>query len=164
MQPSLTPYRVLVTGARVCTPADAALLADQLDRHTVGARVARRPVVIVVGDADGIDAAARQWAESHQGVEPDVHRADWKRHGKGAGGLRNQAMVDSGAEIALAFPAPDSVGTWDCLKRAAVTGIPGKVFPLATFIRDARATVQKSPSDPRRASDPLPGMPGTGDA
>ncbi len=41
-----------------------------------------------------------------------------KELGKAGGPVRNQAMVDSGADLCLAFPDNKSIGTWDCVQRA----------------------------------------------
>lgn len=54
----------------------------------------------------------------------EPHPADWEKHGKAAGPLRNQEMVDLGADVCLAFPMPDSRGTRDCIRRARAAGIP----------------------------------------
>lgn len=37
-------------------------------------------------------------------------------------------MVDSGAEVCLAFPEDDSRGTWDCVRRAEKANILVKVY------------------------------------
>lgn len=50
------------------------------------------------------------------------HPADWTL-GKAAGPLRNQAMVDLGADVCIAFLLPGSRGTVDCAARAEAAGI-----------------------------------------
>lgn len=78
-------------------------------------------VVLVHGDARGADSLCAEFAESRGwGVEP--HPADWSA-GRGAGPVRNQEMVDAGADVLVAFPLDDSVGTWDCYDRAYRAGI-----------------------------------------
>lgn len=75
----------------------------------------------------GADYIAEQWAIGCMyKVEP--WPADWANFGKAAGPMRNQAMVDAGADICLAFPLPDSRGTWDCIRRAKAAGIPVKIY------------------------------------
>lgn len=54
----------------------------------------------------------------------EIHYADWAKHGPAAGPIRNQEMVDAGADICLAFPLDDSKGTIDCLRRTTEAGIP----------------------------------------
>jgi hypothetical protein len=58
------------------------------------------------------------------GFQRDPIPADWERYGKVAGFLRNQVMVDKGARACLAFPIGRSPGTRDCMRRAALAGIP----------------------------------------
>ncbi len=56
-------------------------------------------VTVVHGDCPtGADAAARKWAES-RGATEERHPADWLKHGRAAGPLRNQEMADAGAEL-----------------------------------------------------------------
>lgn len=46
-----------------------------------------------------------------------------------AGGVRNQEMVNLGGYlVCLAFPLAGSRGTWDCVARARVAGIPVEFF------------------------------------
>jgi hypothetical protein len=75
------------------------------------------------GEKWGADYFADQvalWVGFHRDPVP----ADWKRFGKRAGGLRNQVMVNKGAHVCLAFPLGRSPGTRDCMRRAALAGIP----------------------------------------
>jgi hypothetical protein len=60
-------------------------------------------------------------------VPPEPYPADWS-FGKSGGPVRNQKMVDAGADVCLAFPLPDSTGTVDCMERARIAGIPTLVF------------------------------------
>jgi hypothetical protein len=57
-----------------------------------------------------------------------VHYADWSSFGELAGPMRNQAMVDTGVDICLAFPLLGSRGTWDCVRRAQASGVPVIVY------------------------------------
>jgi hypothetical protein len=56
-----------------------------------------------------------------QGHEP--HPADWKVKHRAAGPIRNQEMVDSGADLCLAFMSENSRGARDCASRAEAAGI-----------------------------------------
>ncbi len=46
-----------------------------------------------------------------------------------AGHWRNQAMVNLGAHLVLAFPSGTSTGTRDCMRRAEAAGIHVEVVP-----------------------------------
>lgn len=126
------PYRVLVTGSRHCSPREAEMIREVLQRVCAPALRAGRPVRVVHGQCPygGVDQVADEWAEQAEGVTPEPHPADFAFRGKVAGPMRNSEMVAWGADIFLAFPGPMSVGTWDCVKKAAAAKIPGQVYPI----------------------------------
>lgn len=111
--------RILITGSR------------HWDNH--GA--IRRALADLPGDATivhggcptGADAYADKIARMF-GLAVEVHPADWGTHGRAAGPIRNQHMVDLGADLCLAFPDTYSRGTWDCVRRARAAGIPTRVY------------------------------------
>jgi hypothetical protein len=126
--------RILVTGSR-----------DWWDRKSVwdplGHTLARYGRVLVIhGDCPGgADLFTRQWAEAHrdQGADQDPHPADWAKHNKKAGPIRNGEMVEEGADMALVFANPcrtrkpwcppgvhPSHGTADCVEKARAADIP----------------------------------------
>lgn len=105
--------RIIVCGGR-----------DYDDAETVTAVImALHPdvVTIVHGDAPGADSLARM-VGTGLGFEVEHHPADWKRHGKAAGPIRNQQMLDAGADLVIAFPG--GRGTADMVKRAKGAGVP----------------------------------------
>ncbi|SEC67707.1 Uncharacterised protein (plasmid) [Tsukamurella tyrosinosolvens] len=113
--------RILITGSRFWS--DRAAVETAL--RYVAAGLVPEAVTVVhgacpYGGADTIagDIAAR-W-----GCAVDEHPADWDMFGKAAGPIRNQEMVDLGADVCLAFPETGSRGTWDCVRRAENAGIP----------------------------------------
>lgn len=59
---------------------------------------------IVSGGAKGADTLAELWARE-RGIPIAVYRADWKKHGKAAGPIRNMEMLKCEApDLVLAFP------------------------------------------------------------
>ncbi len=102
---------------------------DNLKHQLLGALIvlaSGEGTVLIHGDAPGVDTqAADIW--KGWGLPVEAHPADWSI-GKKAGPLRNQEMVDLGADLCLAFVAPESRGTRDCLRRAEEAGIPVEVF------------------------------------
>lgn len=67
---------------------------------------------------------ARNFARACNWITEESHPADWENDGRGAGFIRNQRMVDLGADVCLAFVEGASRGTRDCMKRAGQAGIP----------------------------------------
>jgi hypothetical protein len=108
--------RLLVTGSRDWTNERA--IYEALEAAVDGP-----DWVIVHGAARGADTIADLWAKM-TGYEVEPHPADWGRHGKAAGPIRNQEMVALGADLCLAFPVPGSRGTLDCIERARAAHIP----------------------------------------
>lgn len=84
-------------------------------------------VTLVHGKARGADQMAEAIA-IELGWDVEAHAAEWTKYGRAAGSLRNQAMVNAGADICLAFPLPSSIGTRDCIRRAEIAGIPVRVI------------------------------------
>lgn len=112
--------RLLITGSRDWW--DTHLLKTTI--HFWVTLLLDEPVTLVHGNCPiGADALAEQYAIA-RGWQPEPVSADWTEHGLKAGPLRNQQMVDLGADLCLAFPLPGSKGTWDCARRARAAGIP----------------------------------------
>lgn len=80
------------------------------------------PVAFVIqGGARGADSLGRQWAEDHD-VNGGEWPPDWERHGKRAGPIRNQLMIDEGKpDLVVAFPG--GTGTADMVRRARKAGV-----------------------------------------
>lgn len=114
--------RILITGSRDWTDYNAIAMSivGEIESHL-------EDVVIVHGAAPGADSLAGDFARAFNYTE-ERHPAQWEVHGKAAGPIRNQKMVDLGADVCLAFPLPQSRGTYDCMRRAEEAGIPVKVF------------------------------------
>jgi len=110
-------WTVIVTGGRSYNDMRAvdAALDPLLAQHGKGG------IVIVTGGASGADFLAYMWACEH-GVRCEKHPADWRRWGKSAGPRRNQAMLDAGADVVMAFPG--GAGTADMVRRAKSAGVP----------------------------------------
>lgn len=77
---------------------------------------------IIAGGASGADELAFRWAERRDICEIRIFKADWDAHGKAAGPLRNQRMIDEGRpDLVVAFPG--GRGTADMVRRAKAAGI-----------------------------------------
>lgn len=87
-------------------------------------RVAQKHAIQVVihGAARGADSLAGEWARK-RGIAELACPADWKAHGKAAGPIRNQQMInDACPDAAVAFPG--GTGTADMVARLTMAGIP----------------------------------------
>lgn len=109
--------RVIICGGRTYT--ERAYMAEVIYKHCEIRR--RNDVILIHGGARGADAQCNDLGSAWGLQAPEVHRADWDRYGPGAGPIRNQEMVDAGADLLIAFPG--GRGTEDCVRRAEVAGI-----------------------------------------
>ena len=119
--PDIKPRRVLVFGGRDFHDAEA--MESTLRRHL------QPEDVIVHGGARGADALAGDIAGRVMGHAVEVHPADLHKHGKSAGPIRNQEMLDSGIDFAIGMPG--GRGTQDMaerLRKASVSFVQVEPF------------------------------------
>lgn len=77
--------------------------------------------LVIHGGASGADNIAGRWAFL-AGIREYVFGADWATHGKAAGPIRNQKMLDEGKpNLVVAFPG--GKGTANMINLAADAGI-----------------------------------------
>ncbi len=105
---------VLITGGR--TFSDRELLFEALDRL----HLTHGFTSVLHGGASGVDALAGEWAKE-RGIHVTACHADWKKHGRAAGPIRNQAMLEKQPKLVVAFPG--GKGTADMVRRAREAGI-----------------------------------------
>jgi len=84
--------------------------------------------VLIEGGATGADTLAAAWAHlvrerDHTGQPRSLCLfANWQKHGRAAGPIRNQEMIDVGKpDLLVAFPG--GRGTADMVRRARAAGI-----------------------------------------
>jgi hypothetical protein len=116
--------RIIVTGMRDWEPRSRVWRA--LDVAT--SICALSDVIIVEGGAAGADAHAREWAAMKM-VRNISYPADWEKHGKAAGMIRNREMAHDGADVCLAFWDGKSKGTGNMIATAVANGIPVRIWP-----------------------------------
>jgi hypothetical protein len=110
--------RVLVCGGRDFDDQIAVWTAlDELRQ-----RAPHDALTIIQGGASGADKMARDWCAARKVPCINVP-ADWKKHGRAAGPIRNQKMLDEHVpDLVLAFPG--GRGTADMVFRAQNACIP----------------------------------------
>lgn len=81
------------------------------------------------GDCAGADQIAGGIAGEFGWIEQKVP-AQWEFHGRGAGPIRNQRMIDMAPEpeLVLAFTNKIIGGTWDMIRRAVERGIEVRIY------------------------------------
>jgi len=104
--------RLVVAGSRSgsLSPADIACLDDIHNKHGVSE--------VVSGGASGIDAAGEAWAAS-RGIPVTYFPANWRKHGRAAGPIRNRSMAMYADAVAL---FPGGRGTQSMRQQAALHG------------------------------------------
>lgn len=107
--------RVLVCGGRDF--AEERQLFRALDKLMTK----RQVVTLIHGAAPGADSLAGKWAES-RGIEQIACPAEWEKHGKRAGPLRNTHMLTLKPDGLVAFPG--GRGTDDMVMQAIGAGLP----------------------------------------
>ena len=86
-----------------------------------GIHCRRMLTAIIEGGASGADSLARTWAYMNR-VACITVPADWAEHGKAAGPIRNQQMIDlHKPDVVVAFPG--GRGTADMVRRAVAARI-----------------------------------------
>jgi hypothetical protein len=111
--------RLLICGSR--NWADSEYILDTLLHY--------HPDVVIEGGAKGADLLAADVARK-LGIEVVEFVAEWSKHGKAAGPIRNQRMLDEGhPDFVLAFhdDYEHSKGTKDMITRSYRAGLPFRV-------------------------------------
>jgi hypothetical protein len=113
---------VLVCGTRGWTDADA---IERRLRQLAGTTLRR--ITLIHGDARGADRLAAGIATGW-GWNVVAYPAEWDRHGKSAGFIRNVQMLEQEPDIVLAFQLGGSRGTQHTITEARRRGIPVEVI------------------------------------
>ena len=114
------PLRFLITGSRVWTNKDRMYwVFFELHKQLVNSN---REAILVHGGAAGADLMAKEIWEAF-GRPTEQHLADWDKFGRSAGYVRNAQMIESGANLCVAFIKDDSRGASHCANIAAKAGI-----------------------------------------
>lgn len=122
--------RVLVTGSRDWY--DEGLVREELDRIWDRCLPFEMITVVHGGCPTGADKYAAKWVDSTRAYEinvtEEIFPADWEKHGRSAGPIRNREMVDSGPEYFLAFVRNGSPGAMGTVNLCRQDRIPGAVW------------------------------------
>lgn len=100
------PFRVVVAGSR--TISDQELIFGKLN-HYLGEKMKTHEITVISGCARGPDTIGETWARKNR-LKVHLIAADWDRHGRAAGMIRNKLMCDS-CDAVIAFFDGQSHGT-----------------------------------------------------
>jgi predicted Rossmann-fold nucleotide-binding protein len=107
--------RVLVCGGRNFD--DALTLGSWLG----GIHKKQGITLLIEGGARGADHMARRFAE-WAGIPVKTFNADWEKHGRAAGPIRNKQMLEEGKpDLVVAFDG--GRGTADMMRQARAAGV-----------------------------------------
>jgi len=107
--------RLLVCGGRDYANISAV-------NHALGAVHRKYKITVIIeGGAYGADRLAREWAQRNN-ITVVTFNADWHKHGKAAGYIRNSQMLTEGKpDAVVAFPG--GRGTNNMIKQACDAGV-----------------------------------------
>lgn len=111
--------RIAVTGGRAHTPSPVEM--DSFWRIWRGLATEGHPIELLHGDARGVDRYVAQQARQ-RGIKVRAFPADWNKHGKAAGPLRNRQMLQQ-AHALIAFLQESGPGTASAIRIAEDLGI-----------------------------------------
>jgi hypothetical protein len=82
-------------------------------------------IIIISGNARGADYLVEQYCKINN-IENKIFPANWKKHGKAAGPIRNNLMLDEKPELVIAFHGDirNSKGTIHTVSSARTRKIP----------------------------------------
>lgn len=115
--------RVLVCGGRDLCEADVWNWLERFGHQDASEAVGygTRITSLIHGGASGADRGAARWGQS-EGIRVTAYPANWRKHGKAAGPIRNTRMLAEGKpELVIAFPG--GRGTADMTRQADAAGV-----------------------------------------
>lgn len=114
--------RIIIAGSRDFD--DYPLLCETMDKLT--RKLDKKKLVILSGGAKGADKLGEQWAFERGVGTVEIYHADWTKHGKSAGPIRNEEMAEN-ADVLVAFWDGKSPGTKDMISQAKKKGLKVRV-------------------------------------
>jgi hypothetical protein len=98
--------------------------------------------VIVSGGAEGVDSWSVEIGRL-LGMKTRVFEADWRRHGRKAGPIRNGEIVRNIDEL-VAFWDGESRGTLNTIALATEAGLPMRIFDQAGNILPKQGVLEQA--------------------
>ena len=133
--PAIAPSRSLVSAAGA--GRDLAWSQQRVAAELLARSGGRLVHLLLHGGARGADAAIGRAAQQ-LGWSALVMQAQWERHGRAAGPIRNRELLDQAVARAVARSSPG------CLTSVLVVAFPGGAG-TASLVREARRMASRSP-------------------
>ena len=114
----MNSYRVVIAGCRIFY--NYVTLKERCEYYLQN-KMQTHNVIIVSGHASGADTLGEKFAVDHN-LQCELHPADWEKHGKAAGPIRNAEMADV-ADALIAFWAGQNRGTKSMIELAKRKGL-----------------------------------------
>lgn len=115
-----------------------------IDQATVERAIAQAPfrvTLVLSGDARGVDRAGAAWARA-RGIPVELYPADWKRHGRKAGILRNEVMGEKCDAL---------IAVWDGVSRGTKHMIDyATTLGRLTHVYYVSASERSTPEEPTK--------------
>jgi len=108
--------KILICGGRDCDPLQVRdYLNNNIKKIFSDLSLGYYDITIIQGGARGADHGAKLFADQHT-YHMMEFPADWKKHGKAAGPIRNRQMIVEGnPDLIIAFPGGS--GTMNMVKQ-----------------------------------------------
>lgn len=132
---------------------------EGFDQVQVDLEMASLPddAMVITGGARGVDRLAHSAAERF-GFQTEVIHAEWERHGKKAGYLRNVEMLNREPDRVIAFWDGKSKGTLHTITEARRRSIPVQIISPVTATREPTAESPTTTRDPKtKSTNPISG-------
>lgn len=114
----MNSYRVVIAGCRIFY--NYVTLKERCEYYLQN-KMMTHNVIIVSGHASGADSLGEKFATDHN-LQCESHPADWDKHGKAAGPIRNAEMAEV-ADALIAFWDGQSKGTKSIIDLAKRKGL-----------------------------------------
>lgn len=120
--------RILITGSRHYDDFEV------FEKHMLSLDILKKRCMLIAGGQTGIDSLVKPFCKKHKHfyAEFPALEWEWKELGKISGPMRNERMYIFGdPQYVIAFPGPESIGTYSCLRIAIKLQIPHDVFKVS---------------------------------
>ena len=117
-------YRTIIAGSRTVESIELVERAIEAS----GLRITE----VVSGCAAGADLFGEQWAKAKM-IPIKRFPADWRKHGKSAGPIRNRQMADYADQLIAVWDGV-SRGTADMIERARYNGLVVYVYDYSKIL------------------------------